>query len=151
MNRDGSDPQQRERPRRRSLVPWIVGIAALVIAVAIAAQGIRARIKTESKLQEEANDRRIINVSVITAQLGPTTQQLVLPGNVTSYYEAPIYARTSGYLKAWHVDIGSRVKRDQLLAEIDTPEVDDQLRQAQADMATAEANNRLAQSTAKRW
>ena len=78
-------------------------------------------------------------------------EKLVLPGNVQANYEAPIYARTSGYVKAWHTDIGTKVTKGQLLAEIDTPEVDDQLRQAEADLATAQANDDLARSTAKRW
>jgi len=74
-----------------------------------------------------------------------------LPGTVQSFLEAPIYARTSGYVKAWYTDIGAPVKKGQLLAELDTPEIDDQLHQAEADLGTAEANGKLADSTAKRW
>jgi RND family efflux transporter MFP subunit len=76
---------------------------------------------------------------------------LVLPGNVTAFIEAPIYARTSGYLKSWYTDIGTPVKRGQLLAEIETPEVDQQLRQSKSDLATAAANARIATSTDVRW
>ena len=68
---------------------------------------------------------------------GPGSDTLVLPGSVQAFYEAPIYARTNGYLKIWHTDIGTPVKKGQLLAEIETPEVDQELRQAQADLATA--------------
>src|SRR6202034_1809728 len=73
------------------------------------------------------------------------------PGTVQAFVDAPIFARTSGYVKAWYTDIGAKVTKGQLLAEIDTPEVDEQLRQAQADLATAEANDKLAATTAKRW
>jgi RND family efflux transporter MFP subunit len=76
---------------------------------------------------------------------------LVLPGNVTAFFEAPIYARTSGYLKAWYTDIGTHVKKGQLLAEIETPEVDQQLRQSRSDLSTAEANARIAAETDTRW
>jgi len=77
--------------------------------------------------------------------------ELVLPGNIQANYEAPIYARTSGYLKRWLVDIGTPVKAGQLLGEIESPEIDQQLRQAQADLATAEANQKIADLTAQRW
>jgi RND family efflux transporter MFP subunit len=77
--------------------------------------------------------------------------ELILPGNVQANYEAPIYARTSGYLKSWRVDIGTPVKAGQLLAEIESPEVDSQLHQAEADLETAEANRKIADLTAERW
>jgi RND family efflux transporter MFP subunit len=92
-------------------------------------------------------------ITVATTQPAAQTQlsELILPGNVQANYEAPIYARTSGYLKRWQVDIGTPVKAGQLLAEIESPEVDQQLRQAQADLATAEANQHIADLTAERW
>ncbi|HTT01127.1 MAG TPA: efflux RND transporter periplasmic adaptor subunit [Steroidobacteraceae bacterium] len=92
-------------------------------------------------------------VVVATTHPEPVTAQseLILPGNVQANYEAPIYARTSGYLKRWLVDIGTPVRAGQLLAEIEAPEVDQQLRQAQADLATAEANSKIAAVTAERW
>jgi len=92
-------------------------------------------------------------VAVATTQPEPVQAQseLILPGNVQANYEAPIYARTSGYLKRWLVDIGTPVHAGQLLAEIEAPEVDQQLRQAQADLATANANRMIAAVTAERW
>ena len=75
----------------------------------------------------------------------------MLPGNLQAFKDTPIYARTNGYLKRWYTDIGTRVKAGQLLAEIETPEIDDQLKQARADRATAEANYDLAKVTATRW
>jgi RND family efflux transporter MFP subunit len=92
---------------------------------------------------------------VTVATTKPTVQselaELVLPGNIQANYEAPIYARTSGYLKRWLVDIGTPVKAGQLLGEIESPEIDQQLRQAQADLATAEANQKITDLTAQRW
>jgi RND family efflux transporter MFP subunit len=90
-------------------------------------------------------------VSVVGAEPETTTQDLVLPGTLSAYYNAPIYARVSGYLRAWYHDIGARVKAGELLATIDTPDLDQQLVQARADLATAEANRQLAQITARRW
>ena len=78
-------------------------------------------------------------------------ENLVLPGTVQAYIESPIYARTSGYLKSWYTDIGSTVRKGELLAAIDTPEVDQQLAQARADLATARANEALSKTTDKRW
>jgi RND family efflux transporter MFP subunit len=79
------------------------------------------------------------------------TDEIVLPGNTQAFIDAPIFARTNGYVKSWHVDIGARVKKGQLLAEIETPEVDQQLQQARADFQTARANLRQAEITADRW
>src|SRR5208282_3973527 len=84
-----------------------------------------------------------------TAQSGD--ENLVLPGTLMAYIESPIYARTNGYLKKWYHDIGSRVAKGELLAEIDTPEVDQQLSQAKADLNTSQANTSLAQTTATRY
>jgi len=126
----------------------IIGGALLVI---LAVWGIASRIIGEHNLQKETDDQAIPTVNVVQAKKSPDSEELVLPGNVQANYEAPIFARTSGYLKQWYTDIGTPVKAGQLLADIDTPEVDDQLRQADADLATAQANSVLADSTAKRW
>src|SRR5262249_27476613 len=90
-------------------------------------------------------------VVTVKPSVAPGSEALVLPGSVQANYEALIYARTNGYLRAWYTDIGTPVKKGQLLAEIETPEVDQQLGQAQADMATAEANYELAKTTDVRW
>jgi RND family efflux transporter MFP subunit len=90
-------------------------------------------------------------VATVTANRTSLGEDLVLPGTVQAFVEAPIYARTSGYLKTWYTDIGTPVKKGQLLAEIETPEVDQQYAQAQADLETARANESLANSTNKRW
>jgi RND family efflux transporter MFP subunit len=121
------------------------------LLVILALWGIFSRIHAESALQKETDDQAIPTVNVIAAKASPTSEELVLPGNVQANFDTGVYARTSGYLKRWYTDIGTPVKAGQLLADIDTPEVDDQLRQAEADLATAQANNLLADSTAKRW
>jgi len=90
-------------------------------------------------------------VEVIHPKAGSTAQEIELPGTTEAFTEAPIYARTSGYLKQWFLDIGARIKRGQLLAEIETPELDQQLQQAENDLRTAQANLYLARVTADRW
>lgn len=119
----------------------------LVIALII----IFLRIHAEKKLRKETNLQAIPVVATLTVKPGPAIEEIVLPGNVQAWHEATIYARTNGYIKKWYVDIGSRVKTGDLLAEIESPEVDAQLKQTQADLNTAIANASLAASTAKRW
>jgi multidrug efflux pump subunit AcrA (membrane-fusion protein) len=126
-------------------------IITLIVVGLIAAWGIGSRVMASFGLRHDTEDQAIPHVAVINAARGPSSEEIVLPGNVQAWHEAPIFARTSGYLKDWKTDIGSPVKAGDLLAEIETPEVDAQFHQAQADLATAEANNQLAQITAKRW
>jgi RND family efflux transporter MFP subunit len=124
-----------------------VGVAGLII---ILWAGVSAHYAA-AKLKDVTEAQAVVNVA--TTKPGSQTElaELVLPGNLQANYEAPIYARTSGYLKRWLVDIGAPVKAGQLLGEIESPEVDQQLRQAQADLATAEANQKIADLTAQRW
>jgi RND family efflux transporter MFP subunit len=128
-----------------------VGIIASGIAVALAVVGIVSRMSGESELAARTAEEAIPTVAIITPQHGLADQELVLPGDIQAYFEAPIYARVSGYLKSWSLDIGARVKAGELLAEIDTPDLDQQLRQAQADLAAAQAKLGLADLTSKRW
>ena len=109
------------------------------------------RKQARADLNKETIDLSVLAVSVLQPKTGSPTQEIVLPGNMQAFKDTPIYARTNGYLKRWYTDIGTRVKAGQLLAEIETPEIDDQLRQARADRATAEANYELAKVTATRW
>ena len=134
---------------RRSirLVLFILVIAAVVLAI----WGIVSRIETRSAVSKRTSDDATLTVITTKPELSGAGDELVLPGTVTAYIEAPIYARTSGYVKSWYTDIGSRVKKGQLLAEIETPEVDRQLNQAQADLATAQANMNLSLTTNERW
>ena len=140
-----SDPQG--RPARR----WWIVFLALAVVVGLVISGILPRIHARASLDKETAEMAIPTVSVVHPKRGAPTQEVVLPANVQAYIDAPIYARTNGYLKTWYVDIGAHVKAGQLLAEIDTPEVDQQLRQARADLATSEANLDLSKITNDRY
>jgi RND family efflux transporter MFP subunit len=141
-----ASPQQ-GKPARR----WWIAVLAFVIVVAVVISGILPRIHARAALDKETAEMAIPTVSVIHPKLGAPAQEVVLPANVQAYIDSPIYARTNGYLKRWYTDIGARVKAGQLIAEIETPEVDQQLRQSRADLATAEANLNLSQITATRY
>ena len=130
---------------------WWIAILAFVVVVAIVISGILPRIHARAALDKETAEMAIPTVSVIRPKHGAPAQEVVLPANVQAYIDAPIYARTNGYLKHWYADIGAHVKAGQLLADIETPEVDQQLRQSRADLATAEANLHLSEITATRY
>lgn len=126
---------------------WI----AVAIAIGLAVWGIVSRVSARNALSRQAAIAAATTVVTVKPTVAPGSEALVLPGSVQAYYEAPIYARTNGYVRAWYTDIGTPVKKGQLLAEIESPEVDQQLSQAQADLATAGANYQLAKSTDVRW
>lgn len=130
---------------------WVIAIVVIAIVLAVIFGGILPRVRARAELREETSAMAIPTVSVVQPQHTAPAQELVLPANVQAFNDAPIYARTSGYLKKWYVDIGGHVKAGQLLAEIDTPEVNQQLQQARADLATSEANLHLSQITAERY
>jgi RND family efflux transporter MFP subunit len=123
----------------------------LAVAVGLGAWGEISRVIARSALGKETAEAAISTVVTVTAERSALGEELVLPGAVQAYIEAPIYARTNGYLKTWYTDIGTPVVKGQLLGEIETPEVDQQLAQAQADLATARANETLSNSTNVRW
>jgi len=126
-------------------------LVILVIVAAVVAAGIIPRIRARAALKVETQELAIPLVKVVHPQKGAPEQEIVLPGDMQAFIDSPIYARTNGYLKKWYVDIGGRVKAGQLLADIETPEVDAQLRQALADLNTAEANFALSQITYNRY
>ena len=128
-----------------------VVIGALVVAALLAAWGLYSRHRTLVALRASTDQAAIPEVTLGKASAEAVFQAFVLPGTVQAYYEAPIYARTNGYVKQWYTDIGTRVKAGQLLAQLETPDVDDELRQAEANLRTAEATNTLDQITARRW
>src|SRR3984885_5026977 len=113
--------------------------------------GINSRVAAEKGLEKTVKLTSTAVVNVVHPTSGSDAQAIELPGNTQAFTDAPIYARTSGYLKQWYFDIGARVKRGELLAEIETPELDEQLDQAENQLKTAEANLQLAQVTADRW
>ena len=129
----------------------LFAVAFLVAVAVIVAAGIIPRQRARAALRQETDAMAIPIVRVVPLKRAPAAEEIVLPANVQAFTDAPIYARTNGYLKKWYADIGTRVKAGQLLAEIDTPEVDQQLRQARADLNTAEANLHLSQITADRY
>lgn len=129
---------------------WIV-LFGLAVVAGIVIAGIVPRMRTTAALKTETYDLAVPAVSVIHPKRGAPQQEVVLPGNILAFTDSPIYARTNGYLKAWYTDIGAHVKKGQLLAEIDTPEVDQQLQQARADLSTAQANLNLARITTERY
>jgi RND family efflux transporter MFP subunit len=146
-------PRRTSRGLKRGMRPthWLGILVALLIVGAIVFFGIRSRSNAESRLEKDTNTLAMPTVAVIHAEQSAPQQEIVIPGNVQPFSDAPIYARTNGYLQHWYVDIGAHVKKGQLLADIDTPEVDQQLQQARADLLTAEANHHIAQITADRY
>ena len=125
-----------------------IGAAALYSAIR---SGIRARVQAQAALAQETLDLAVPTVQGIHPQPSSAAEELVLPGNAQAFVATPIFARVNGYLKKWYCDIGTHVKAGQLLADIETPEIDQQLDQARADVATAQANYALALITAERY
>ena len=128
----------------------VVGAVVLLIAFGIF-HGIASRVHAEANLHRVAEESAAPVVEVVHPKVGADGQEVTLPGNAQAFNDTPIYARTRGYVEHWYVDIGARVKRGQLLALIQTPELDQQLEQARADLKTAQANLEIAQITAARW
>lgn len=141
---DAPDAALTDRIRRYALI-------LLLIALIAATWGIVSRVLALGALRRQADENMVLTVATVEPQPSSAGEDLVLPGAVRAFTEAPIYARTSGYLKVWYTDIGTPVHKGQLLAEIETPEIDQQLSQALADLATARANQILADSTNRRW
>ena len=141
--------QSRWAARRRTAI--LIAAAALAVVAVVIYSGIHSRAVAESRLTQRTQEAAIPTVAVVFPREGAPLQEIVLPGNTQAFSDAPIYARTNGYLKHWYFDIGAHVKKGQLLAEIETPEVDQQLLQARADLDTAQANLKIAMITATRW
>jgi RND family efflux transporter MFP subunit len=137
--------------KRSSFRPGAKLLIALILLAGVVTWGIWHRLHQQSELRREALDLSVLSVQVVQAAPVGDNEPLTLPGNLQAWIDTPVYARTNGYVKRWLVDIGTSVKAGQLLAEIDTPEVDQQVSQAQADLKTAKANADLAQLTAERW
>jgi RND family efflux transporter MFP subunit len=124
---------------------------ALALVAAVIYSGIHSRAAAESRLKQRTEEAAVPTVAVVSPKEGAPTDEIVLPGVTQAFIDAPIYARTNGYLKQWYFDIGTHVRKDQLLAVIETPEVDQALQQARANLDTAEANVAIAKITADRW
>ena len=158
MNRISTEDRPQEaanaadRNPRSAAKIFVAAFVAAAGALAFAIHGgITTRVAAESSLARSTEEAAIPIVNVIHPKDGAPLEELVLPGNTQAFSDTPIFARTSGYLKRWYFDIGAHVKRGDLLAEIETPEIDKQLQQARADLETAQANHHLAETTAARW
>jgi RND family efflux transporter MFP subunit len=149
MSTPMSTDQTAPRPAARRL--GLAGLIILVLAVVIVVYGLISRAAQGSKLRDLTEAQALPNVAVATPQRLENKSGLQLPGRLEAFIRAPIYARVPGYLKSWKYDIGSKVKAGDLLAEIDTPDLDQQLAQSRASLNVAEANSKLAQITAERW
>ena len=145
-------PDEAEAPPRAA-PRWLkpAGVAGAGLAALIVAAGLVGRVSASQNLKALTTIEAVPTVNVIAPASDTGAQNLTLPGNVQAFYDAQIHARVNGYLKKWYQDIGAHVKAGQVLADIDTPELDQQLIQARANLATSQANQRLAQTTAKRW
>lgn len=141
------EPVNKKQPRK----VWLRVLLILVIVGGILGYGIRTRMKAEASLQTVTTQMAVPSVSVVQPKAAAPAQEIILPGNIQPLISSPIYARTDGYLQKWYFDIGSHVKAGQLLATIQSPEIDQQLSQARSTLATAEANLKLAQITDERY
>ena len=145
------DDVDQEQPRGKGSRVFTILFVIVIVLVVLGAVTLFQRRTQYQALAKETETRAIPTVAVIHASVESTEEDLVLPGAMQAYVESPIYARTNGYLKKWYHDIGSRVRQGELLADIDTPEVDQQLSQARAELNTAQANANLSKITATRY
>jgi RND family efflux transporter MFP subunit len=152
ISRDTSgEHEHKPPPRKRNRLLGTVLVVVLLGAVGVGVSGVLSRQDSDAKLASWTDAQAIPTVNVVTPQRGTQAQELVLPGDIEAYYEAPIYARVPGYLKMWFKDIGAHVKAKEDLAIIDTPDLDQQLEQAKHDLSSVKASAELAELTAKRW
>src|SRR6202795_4412323 len=136
---------------KHSYKRWLALSIALIVTAALLISGIRSRVRASAKLRTETSQVAITAVSVVSPEQTSPAQEIILPGNVQPFITSPIYSRTNGYLGKWYVDIGAHVKQGQLLAVIDTPEVDQQVEQSLSNLNTAKANLALAEITKGRY
>ena len=145
------EPDNQEQPKKKGSRLFPILLFAVIVLAILGAVTLFQRRAQYQALAKETETLAIPTVAVIHATTESTEEDLVLPGTMQAYVESPIYARTNGYLKEWYHDIGSRVRQGDLLVDIDTPEVDQQLSQARADLNTSQANANLSKITATRY
>jgi RND family efflux transporter MFP subunit len=136
---------------KHSYKQWLALLIAVIVTAALLIAGIWSRVRASAKLRSETSQVALTAVSVVSPARTTPAQEIILPGNVQPYITSPIYSRTNGYLQKWYADIGARVKQGQLLAVIETPEVDQQLEQSLSNLDTAKANLALAEITKNRY
>jgi RND family efflux transporter MFP subunit len=142
-----NDGGARKRPRKT----WLGPALALIVVATLLVSGMWSRVRARKDLDTETAQVALTAVSVVQPKPATPAQEIILPGNVQPFITSPIYSRTNGYLKTWYFDIGAHVKQGQLLAVIETPEVDQQLQQARSNLSTAKANLELAAITKTRY
>jgi RND family efflux transporter MFP subunit len=147
----GDGTTQQEPPQVSGGLLLTVVIVLLIVAVIIGVVGVLHRVHANAEVKDYTDANAAPPVSLVQPQMEQSAREIVLPGNIQAFTMAPIYARTTGYVKAWYHDIGSHVKKGEVLAVIETPELDQQLVQAKADVATAQSNAALAKVTADRY
>ena len=145
--RQTNDARLGKHPRKSLLVLMIALVAVAIFLVS----GIWSRVRARTTLNAETAQAALPAVAIVAPKQTPPTDEIILPGNVQPFITSPIYSRTNGYLKKWYFDIGAHVKKGQLLAVIETPEVDQQLQQARSNLLTAQANLELAAITKTRY
>lgn len=145
--------QDAEKRQRHGVGPAFFVLLTIALAAIgwFVYKGINSRVSAEKALVEETKDSAVLTVAITHPKATNAANELVLPGNTQPLTDAPVYARTSGYLRKWYADIGTKVHAGDLLAEIETPETDQQLLQAKSDLETADTNYKLAQTTASRY
>src|SRR4030081_3713058 len=148
---DGHPPPIVVEVWERSRKQWIILAIALIAVAALLAWGIWSRVSASTALRAETAQAALPSVSVVSPKQTAPAEEIILPGNVQPFITSPVYARTNGYLKKWYFDIGAHVKQGQLLALIETPEVDQQLQQTRSNLATAQPNPELATITKTRY
>ena len=144
-------PLNKVKSGKRSRKTWLILALAAIAVAALLVSGIWSRVKAGSTLRAETAQAALTAVSVVSPKQTAPADEIILPGNVQPLINSPIYSRTNGYLKKWYFDIGAHVKQGQLLAVIETPEVDQQLQQARSNLLTAQANLELASITKDRY
>jgi RND family efflux transporter MFP subunit len=144
--KDPADPRQKTIRRLR-----IGAVLVTIAAAGIVANGMMVRMQARAEQESSAVAQSVSTVSVVRPQSDSAGNVLTLPGNLQAWYSAPIYARVPGYVTKWYKDIGAHVHKGEVLADIDTPELDQQIEQAKADLANAQAAKQLSQITNERW
>jgi RND family efflux transporter MFP subunit len=144
-------PSDISTPNVSRRVLGVAAVVAVIVIVAVVVIGVTKRASGDAHLRQWTDEQAVPTVAIVTPGSQDKSAKLDLPGRFEAYSRASLYARVSGYLKSWKVDIGSPVKAGELLAEIETPDLDQQLLQAKADLVSSQANSSLAGATAKRW
>jgi multidrug efflux pump subunit AcrA (membrane-fusion protein) len=148
----GGEPKHSLQPTRQATRRTVtIVVVLLIVAIVVAITGILPRMHARAALRQQTDSMAVPEVALVSPQMGQPMQEVLLPGTIQAYSDAPIYARTNGYVKAWYHDIGAHVQKGELLAIIETPELDRQVDEARANLNTAKANLGLAQVTAQRY